>query len=562
MTRRGDTRTLAPSTLRRYRDIGAVLIKHGLADVVDILRLTPYVAWGTRLIPGGQGIDPTLSRAARIRLTLEELGPTFIKFGQALSVRADLIPPDLIAELVTLQDHTAPLAPGVAEAAIEDELGKPVSRLFTSFEHEPMASASIAQVHGAVLPSGELVAVKVRRPGIAQVIAGDIEILMQLARLVERQVPALEIVDPVGLVEEFARSIRGELDLVREARNVERCAANFAGDPTVRLPRVYRELSTRGVLTLERLEGIKISELDEAGAGPFVKQLVARRGADAMLRQVLVHGFFHADPHPGNILVLDGQVIGFLDFGIVGRLDETSRSQLARVVRAIWSRDVAELTSLAIEITEPRGEVDRRRLGRDLGALVESYGDLPIGDLSARDVLTDVVRVAAKHRLRMPSSLMALIKALVTTEGVGVQLDPSFKMVEYAAPLAETLWKRELSPEAVAKRVFGSLHETASALHALPQHLDALGRKAREGRLEVRFVHKNLDHFVQEMDRSSNRIAFALIIAALIVGSSFIIQIDRGPIVYGYPVLGLIGFLVAGIFGIGLAIAILRSGRL
>jgi ubiquinone biosynthesis protein len=206
--------------------------------------------------------------------------------------------------------------------------------------------------------------------------------------------------------------------------------------------------------------------------------------------------------------------------------------------------------------------VDRRRLGRDLGALVESYGDLPIGDLSARDVLTDVVRVAAKHRLRMPSSLMALIKALVTTEGVGVQLDPSFKMVEYAAPLAETLWKRELSPEAVAKRVFGSLHETASALHALPQHLDALGRKAREGRLEVRFVHKNLDHFVQEMDRSSNRIAFALIIAALIVGSSFIIQIDRGPIVYGYPVLGLIGFLVAGIFGIGLAIAILRSGRL
>jgi ubiquinone biosynthesis protein len=562
VTRRGDTRTLAPSTLRRYRDIGAVLIKHGLADVVDILRLTPYVAWGTRLIPGGQGIDPTLSRAARIRLTLEELGPTFIKFGQALSVRADLIPPDLIAELVTLQDHTAPLAPGVAEAAIEDELGKPVSRLFTSFEHEPMASASIAQVHGAVLPSGELVAVKVRRPGIAQVIAGDIEILMQLARLVERQVPALEIVDPVGLVEEFARSIRGELDLVREARNVERCAANFAGDPTVRLPRVYRELSTRGVLTLERLEGIKISELDEAGAGPFVKQLVARRGADAMLRQVLVHGFFHADPHPGNILVLDGQVIGFLDFGIVGRLDETLRSQLARVVRAIWSRDVAELTSLAIEITEPRGEVDRRRLGRDLGALVESYGDLPIGDLSARDVLTDVVRVAAKHRLRMPSSLMALIKALVTTEGVGVQLDPSFKMVEYAAPLAETLWKRELSPEAVAKRVFGSLHETASALHALPQHLDALGRKAREGRLEVRFVHKNLDHFVQEMDRSSNRIAFALIIAALIVGSSFIIQIDRGPIVYGYPVLGLIGFLVAGIFGIGLAIAILRSGRL
>ncbi|MCC7044768.1 MAG: phosphotransferase [Acidobacteria bacterium] len=561
-SRNREPRLATASTIRRDRDLVAVLVRHGLADIVDALHLTRYVAWGTRLLPGQRHIDPSLSRAARIRLTLEELGPTFIKFGQALSVRADLLPPDLISELVKLQDQTVPLVPGVAEAAVAAELGQPVSRLFASFEHAPLASASIAQVHRAVLLTGEPVVVKVRRPGIGELIASDIEILLQMARLVERHVPALDIVDPVELVEEFARSIRAELDLAREARSIERCAANFTGDTTVRFPRVYRELTTSGVLTLEWLDGIKISSLDAVGAGPYVKQLVARRGADAMLAQVLVHGFFHADPHPGNILVLEDHVIGFLDFGIVGRLDERRRNQLARVVRSIWIRDIAELTSLALEITEPRGEVNRQALERDLGALVETYGDVPIGEMSATDVLTDIVRTAARHHLRMPASLMVLIKALITIEGVGVQLDPSFRMVEHAAPLTEQLWRKEFTPEAIGRRLVGGVRETLSAIHALPLHLDAIGRKARDGRLEVRFVHKNLDHFVQEMDRSSNRIAFALIIAALIVGSSFIIQIERGPLVYGYPVLGLIGFLVAGLFGVGLAIAILRSGRL
>jgi ubiquinone biosynthesis protein len=557
-----EPRPAAASTIRRYRDIVTVLVRHGLADFVNALHLTPYVAWGTRLLPKHGRLDPSLSRAARIRLTLEELGPTFIKFGQALSVRADLLPPDLVDELVKLQDQTVPLEPGTAEAAVEAELGRPVAQLFASFEHAPMASASIAQVHRAELLTGEAVVVKVRRPGIGELIASDIDVLLQLARLVERHVPALDIVDPVALVEEFARSIRAELDLVREARSIERCAANFTGDTTVRFPRVYREWTTRGVLTLEWLDGIKVSSLDEAGAGPYVKQLVARRGADAMLAQVLVHGFFHADPHPGNILVLEDNVVGFLDFGIVGRLDARTRGLLAHVVRAIWIRDIAELTNLAIEITEPRAEVNRQALERDLGALVETYGDVPLGEMSATDVLTDIVRTASRHHLRMPSSLTALIKALVTIEGVGMQLDPSFRMVEHAAPLTERLWRKEFTPEAIARRLIGGVRETVTALHALPLHLDAIGRKAREGRLEVRFVHENLDHFVQEMDRSSNRIAFALIIAALIVGSSFIIQIERGPLVYGYPVLGLIGFLVAGLFGIGLAIAILRSGRL
>jgi ubiquinone biosynthesis protein len=555
-------RSNGASTLRRYREVASVLLAHGLADVVDALHLGRSAAWGTRLLPAGVRVDPSLSRAARFRLTLEELGPTFVKFGQALSVRADLLPDDVIAELTKLQEHVAPLERGVAETVVAAEFGAPIETLFAHFDQAPLASASIAQVHRATLLSGEQVAVKVRRPGIGPTIAGDVEILRHLARLVERHVPAADLLNPVGIVEEFARTIRAEQNLAREGRSIERCARNFEGDRTVRLPRVYWDRTTSAVLTLEFLEGLKLSDLDEAGGDLELKAVIARRGADAMLAQVLVHGFFHADPHPGNLLILPGAVIGFLDFGIVGQIDDRTRDDLARVVRAIWHRDASALTTAALEMTEAQGDVDVRVLERDLAALIETYGNVPLKDLSARDVLSDVVRTAVRHRLRIPSNLLLLIKALVTIEGVGLHLDPRFKIVEHAAPLAERLWQREYQPDALARRAWRSLQRSVSAARRVPLHLDAIGRKVRDGRLEIRFVHRNLDHFVTEMDRSSNRLAFALIIAALIVGSSLIIQTGRGPMAYGYPVLGLVGFVVAVLFGVRLAIGIMRSGRL
>jgi ubiquinone biosynthesis protein len=550
------------STVQRYRDVAAVLLAHGLADVVDALHLGRSVAWGSRMLPVRVRIDPSLSRAARFRLTLEELGPTFVKFGQALSVRADLLPEELIRELTMLQEHVAPLEPGTAEAVIETEFAAPLETLFASFDPTPLAAASIAQVHRATLPSGEPVAVKVRRPGIGPVIAGDVEILRHLAHLAERHVPGGDVLNPVGIVEEFARTIRAEQDLAREGRNIERCARNFAGDATVRLPRVQWDRTTSSVLTLEFLDGLKLADLDATGVDAGTRTLIARRGADAMLAQILLHGFFHADPHPGNLLVLPGTVIGFLDFGIVGQLDDRTRDDMARVVRAIWHRDASELTTAALEITEPQGDVDVPRLERDLAGLIETYGNVPLKDLSARDVLTDVVQTAARHSLRIPSSLMLLIKALVTIEGVGLQLDPTFKIVEHAAPLAERMWEQQYRPDAIARRTWRSLQHSLSSARRLPVHLEAIGRKIRDGRLEIRFVHRNLDHFVREMDRSSNRLAFALIIAALVVGSSLIIQTGRGPLAYGYPVLGLAGFVVAVLFGIRLAIGIMRSGRL
>jgi ubiquinone biosynthesis protein len=413
-----------------------------------------------------------------------------------------------------------------------------------------------------VLPGGEPVVVKVRRPGIGRVIASDIEILRQLARLIERRLPGAEAIDPVGLVEEFARTIRAEQDFQREGRNIERCARNFAGDASVRIPRVQWDLTTRAVLTMEYLEGSKLSELAALGLDADVRRLIAERGADAMLAQILIHGFFHADPHPGNLLVLPGLVVGFLDFGIVGRVDDHMRAALARIVRAVARRDADELARLAIEICRPPGEVDSRTLSRDLSGLLDAYTDLPLRELSMTEVLTEVVGTAARHRLRIPSNLMLLIKAVVTIEGVGRQLDPDFKIVEHAAPLAERLWRIETSPRAVATRIGERMQETVAAIQRMPLYLDAIGRKMRDGRLELQFVHRNLDFFVREMDRSSNRLSFAIVIGSLVVGSSVVIQAGIGGTIAGYPALGLAGFVIAGVLGVGLAIGIVRSGRL
>jgi ubiquinone biosynthesis protein len=549
--------------VRRYSEIVTVLVKYGFVDVVDALHLRPYLAAGRRVLSAlGHDGHPEPSRAVRLRLALEELGPTFIKFGQALSTRADLLPPKLIAELTLLQDSVPPLPAGAAEKAIEEALGCRIGDIFVEFDPQPLAAASIAQVHRATLDSGELVAVKVRRPGIAGVIEADLAILADLAGLAERYLPDAALYSLGDLVAEFARTIRREQDLVREGRVIERVASQLSGDASVRFPRICWPLTTPGVLTMEFLDGVKVSAVGREEAPDLDPQLVARRGADAVLEQILVHGLFHADPHPGNILVLPGNVVAFVDFGIVGRINRQMRDWLAETIVAIHRHDSERLAEIVVSVATPLRPVDLPELSRDLDEMLDVYADLSLGELSLGALFRSITDAMARHRLKLPADLLLLIKSVTTIEAVGRQLDPTLKMVEHATPLVELLIAQKHSPEALAIRTADAGREVVSALRTLPANLAAIARKIRADGLQVQFVHRNLDFFVREMDRSSNRLSFAVVIAAIVIGSSIIVHAGAGPHAWGYPLLGLAGFLAAGILGIGLAIGILRSGRL
>jgi ubiquinone biosynthesis protein len=548
-------------SLRRYRQILTVLIKYGFGDLLGTLKVRhPLVGKLPRLrtLKELEG----LSRPERLRLAFEELGPSFVKLGQLLSLRPDLVPSEYSTELSKLQDEAAPFPFTQVEEKIEEQLGRPLEELFSEFDEEPLAAASLAQVHRARLQDGTEVVVKVQRPGIREMIRADLIILEDLAGFIARYVPESELYDPVGTVREFAKTLRRELDFVREGRNMEVFRRNFADDPTIYIPKVFWELTAPEILTMERIKGIKVTDLEGLERAGLDRRQIAINGANAILKQVFEYGFFHADPHPGNILVVENNVIAPLDFGMVGRLDRPLQEAIGEMLIGIVRKDIDRIVRALRELGSLDEGVDLLAFRTDLGDFIDRYYKIPLHRLDVAQLLDESLSLVREHHVRLPASLVMMGKALVIEEGVGRVLYPELDMITLAKPYVRRLIFQRLVPQRELHDWGGVLEEVNRLLKELPAELRSIMKKIRRGELRAQFEHLGLDRLILELDRSSNRIAFALIIAALIVGSSLVMQLEGGPRLFGLPLFGFLGFGFAAILGFWLVIAILRSGRL
>ncbi|MDR4497764.1 MAG: AarF/UbiB family protein [Candidatus Scalindua sp.] len=547
----------------RLRQILQVLAKYGFGYIVDRLMIDQRIVSKNlfRFGPMNKLKIFDLSVPVRARKVLEELGPAFIKLGQILSTRPDVIPLEFCKEFEKLQDKVPSFDFKKVEEVIRSELKKPVDEIFNNFSHTPVAAASLSQVHYAELKTGENVVVKVQRPDIRKVIIKDLKILDGLAKLIEKHIEESRIYSPVGIVNEFQETILKEMDFNAEAAHIARFQLNFKDTDTVYVPKVYHTVSTGRVLTLERIEGTKITDREEIEKSGLDRKQIAVNGANAILKQVFIDGFFHADPHPGNIFVIEGNKIVFLDYGMVGRIDEETKDQLANILTAITERDVSEIseTFLAMGMID---EVDVRKLNLSLADIMDSYYGLPLKDLRVGPLLVDIVKLVPQYKVKILPDLFLLAKTVLTIESVGKRLYPEFNMAVQAKPFVESLLKSRYSPKKIAKEIRKFAKELNRLKNSLPKDINLILNKIKKGTLKIDFEHKGLENLILHMDKVSNRIAFSVIIAALVIGSSIIMQTDKGSLFLGFPVLGIIGYLVASVLGFGLAIAILRSGRL
>jgi len=551
-------------TIRRYRTILGVLIKYGFGHFVEQLNIDYYLELGKRIVTRDRMHKELerLSQPQRLRMAMEELGPTFIKLGQLLSTRPDVLDQEFIQEFSKLQDEVPAVALDQIKAQIQRELGYPADELFAEFSEQPIAAASIAQVHRGKLRSGEEVVFKVRRPGISRIVETDIDVLMGLAYLIEQHVPTIALYDPVGLVKEFRRSIMREMNFTREGHTVERFAANFADSATVYIPKIFWDYSGEIVLTMEYVPGIKISHLEELKAQGYDLKEIARRGADAFLTQVLDHGLFHADPHPGNIFVLPDQIICMIDFGMVGRIGKDLKEQLLDLLQALLERDVDRIISQLLYSGELTDTADLKNLKRDLHDFIEDYYDLVLQDIKIGRLFSEFIEILTHHRIHFPPDYMLLAKALVVMEGVGRQLDPDYNMISHMRPYVNRLLVERFSPKNITAQAGRIAVAYTSLAKNLPHDIKEFINRLNRNQFKIDLEHRGLEKLVTDLDRSSNRVSFSLVIGSLIVGSSLVMQIDKGPMVFGFPLLGLLGYSIAGLLGLWLAVGILRSGRL
>ena len=548
-------------TLPRYRQIVGVLFKYGFGQLLDQMRIFAFLRLRKKILGKRVKLEE-LTYAQRIRLALEELGPTFVKLGQVLSMRPFLIPLELVLELTKLQDEVAPFPFEQVKETVEKELKASLEEHFASFDTIPIASASLSQVHKAMTKDGEKVVAKVQRPGIREVIDADLDILRDLVNLLDRYVPESRQYDPKGIREELAKSIRKEIDFNNEARNIEVFRENFKDEKSVFIPKVFWEKTTSRVLTMGYIDGIKISNLEELEKKGIDRKLIAKTGGRMVLKQIFEDGFFHADPHPGNLFVLEGNVIAPVDYGMMGKLSETTMDELADLLISVVTWHPGGIVKVYQDLGVVGEEINARALEADLAGFLYKYHKIPLSRLDMKTLMDEAFEIIHRYDIHIQAELMLFSKAMITYEEVAKTLDPEYDLVTQALPYIKSLAYRKLKPKALLRDASTLLQDLRSLFILLPFELKRIVKKISKGQLSFTFQHKGLDKLILELDRSSNRVSFSLIIAAIIVGSSLIMRLETQYTLFGYPLFGILGYIFAGFLGLWLVIAILRSGRL
>lgn len=549
--------------LKRYRDVAKVLARHGFGYLVEEMGLLHMLSLPKRLFTDTEKIDP-LSIGERIRQVIEELGPTYVKIGQIASTRADIIPEDILHELESLQDNVPSFSFEEVARIIEQELGSPIETIFSSFDENAIAAASIGQVHRARLRSGERVAVKVQRPFIKTLIETDLEILLDLATLAEHRMPRMERLQLRDVVEEFSKSLRHELDYTIEARNAEKVAKQFKKDQTIHIPSIYWDYSTQTVLTMEFVEGIKLNQFDMLKKLGYDQKVLSERLVRALFHQVLIEGFFHADPHPGNILLMPNGSISLIDFGMVGRLTPDMKHNFASMVIAMMRQNTESMIQAILRIGIVPDEVNLPRLTQEVDELREKYVDVPMSRISLGEAISDLFKVAFRHRIRIPSDFTLLAKCLLILEGIVEKLDPELSIMDMAEPFGIQLLKERYRPSTIAGRIWHNISDYGDLLVSLPKQMKDLMRDLLRGRIHIEVSVPELDSFLRKLDRISNRIAFSIVLLSFsIVMMGLIIASALAPqpiLLWQIPAIE-IGFILAGIMLLWLFVSIFRSGK-
>ncbi len=550
------------NNIYRLKEILRVLIKYGLADFINEALVKNLDIKGRLFLSKEKRDKQVINNKkkpmpVRVRLALEELGPTFVKLGQMLSTRVDIVPPEYILELSKLQSEVKPFSYLDAKEIVETELGDSLEKIFKEFEKKPAASASLSQIHKAKLFSGEKVAVKVQRPGIEKMIRSDLQILHEIARLIEISYSEAYLYQPVEIVNEFEASILKEVDFIHESHNLRIFSNNFSHYPKVKIPATYPDLTTKKVLVEEFIEGESIVLASEE-LETEERQEVARMCAKTFLEQVFTHSFFHADPHPGNIWYHEGKVI-FLDLGMIGRISDQDRNFLLNVIQAVIAKDTTKIMRTLERMHIINEQMDKRFISLEITEMIEIYYNLPLNEIRIEDVMNRLLDIMRSNKIRLPTNLVMLMKALITMEGIVRKVDPAINLVEEAKPFVKKAFLRKYEPEKIGKLLFDSSEEALQVMQALPDIIYSGNEFFKKGDINLVIKHEKTDKVVHSFRRIANLMSFSLIISALILGSSVIMFLDKPPQLWGYSFLGFLGYFLTVVMSLIFAYTLFKK---